>query len=95
MEMWERFRREGLYASHITEWRKQRDRAMQKWLEPQRPGPKPQEPNPLAERVAQLEREKAELQKRLKQAEAVIEIQKKISEILEIPLNPPENEETD
>ena len=88
-------RREGLYASHITEWRKQRDRAMQKWLEPQRPGPKPQESNPLAERVAQLEREKAELQKRLKQAETIIEVQKKISEILSIPLNPPESEEND
>ena len=88
-------RREGLYGSHITEWRKQRDRAMQKWLEPQRPGPKPQEANPLAERVSQLERENARLQKRLKQAEAVIEVQKKISEILSIPLNPPETEEAD
>lgn len=88
-------RREGIYASTLSKWRRQRDKAVQEWLEPQRPGPKPQEPNPLEERVAQLEREKARLELRLKQAEAVIEVQKKISEILAIPLNPPENEKND
>lgn len=69
-------RREGLYTSHITEWRKQRDRALERWLEPQKPGPKPQPASELAKRVAQLEREKAKLEKKLKQAEAVIELQK-------------------
>lgn len=88
-------RREGLYASHIYLWRKQRRRAVEKWMEPQKPGPKPQEPNPLADRLAQLERENAALQRRLKQAETIIEVQKKISEILSIPLNPPENDNTE
>lgn len=88
-------RREGLYSSQIYEWRKQRDHALQKWMEPQKPGPKPEAPNPLADRVAELERENAKLQRRLKQAEAVIEVQKKISEILSIPLNPPESDEND
>ena len=88
-------RREGLYSSQISEWRKQRDHAMKKWMEPQKPGPKPEAPNPLSDRVAQLERENAALQRRLKQAETIIEVQKKISEILSIPLNPPESDKND
>lgn len=88
-------RREGLYRNQITEWRKQRDHAMQKWMEPQKPGPKSATPNPLADRLAQLERENAALQRRLKQAEAIIEVQKKISEILSIPLSPPESDKND
>lgn len=88
-------RREGIYSWTLSHWRKQREKAMQQWLEPQKPGPKPVVPNPLDERVAQLERENARLQQRLKQAEAVIEVQKKISEILAIPLNPPESEKPD
>lgn len=70
-------RREGLYRKQVNEWRKQRDHAMQKWMEPQKPGPKPEAHNPLADRLAQLERENAALQRRLKQAETIIEVQKK------------------
>lgn len=88
-------RREGLYRNQITEWRKQRNHAMQKWMGPQKPGPKPEPPNPHADRLAQLERENAALQRRLKQAEAIIEVQKKISEILSIPLNQPESDKDD
>lgn len=88
-------RREGIYASTLSKWRKQREKAVLEWLEPQKPGPKPQEPHPLEERVAQLEKEKAQLQQRLKRAEAIIEVQKKISEMLAIPLNPPENDGSD
>lgn len=50
---------------------------MQQWLEPQKPGRKPAEPNALEEVVARLKRENARLQERLKQAETVIEVQKK------------------
>lgn len=88
-------RREGLYSSQVSDWRKQRDHALQKWMEPQKPGPKPEAPNPLAGEVAQLRREKAALERRLKQAEAIIEVQKKIAEILSIPLSPPGSEEND
>jgi transposase len=45
--------------------------------------------------VAELERENARLQQRLKQAEAVIDLQKKISQILSIPLSRPENDGND
>lgn len=88
-------RREGIYASTLAKWRKQRAKAIQEWLEPQKPGPKPNESHPLEERVVELEKQNARLQERLKQAEAIITLQKKISEILAIPLNRPENEESD
>ena len=88
-------RREGLYSSHISDWRKQREHALQKWMEPQKPGPKPGNTGSQADRLAQLERENQELKRRLKQAETIIEVQKKISEILSIPLNPPENDKND
>lgn len=70
-------RREGIYFSTLCRWRKQREIAMQALLAPQKPGPKPQEHTPLEERVAQLEKENAQLRQRLKQAETIIEVQKK------------------
>ena len=51
-------------------------------------------PSPLARRVAELEREKARLERRLKQAETIIEVQKKVSEILGIPLKNPDVDES-
>jgi transposase len=84
-------RREGLYSSTLSKWRKRRKLAM----EPQKAGRKAVEQNPLELRNAHLERENARLQHRLKQAEMVIEVQKKISEILSIPLNPAEREKSD
>jgi len=88
-------RREGLYTSTVAKWRKQRERAIRRGLLPQRPGPKPEEPNPLADELKRVKHENAVLQKRLKQAEAIIEVQKKISEILQIPLSPPEKDSND
>lgn len=70
-------RREGIYRKTISKCRKQRDKALEEWLGPQKPGPKPQEHNPLEERVAALEKENARLRKRLMQAETIIEVQKK------------------
>jgi transposase-like protein len=74
-------RREGIYSSTLAKWRKQREKAMQQWLEPQQPGPKPAEPNPLEARVAQLEKENTRLQQRLKQAETIIEVQKNLRDL--------------
>ena len=84
-------RREGLYSSHLTTWRRQRDAGILSGLKPQRRGPKPMVPNPLQGEVERLRKETGRLQKRLKQAELIIEVQKKISEILGIPL--PESSE--
>ena len=75
-------RREGLYSSHLTTWRRQAERGTLQALSPRRRGPKPPKPNPLTKRVAALEKENQHLRHKLKQAETIIEVQKKISEIL-------------
>ena len=83
------FRREGLYSSHLTTWRRQREQGTLTALAPKKRGRPGLAPSPLARRVAELERDKARLERRLKQAETIIEVQKKVSEILGIPLNTP------
>ena len=77
-------RREGLYSSHLTNWRLQRsqgrfdDSGIQKRIA--------KSTNHNAARVTQLERENTRLKARLRQAELILDIQKKASEILGIPL---------
>lgn len=73
-------RREGLYASHISNWEAERDKREVKALEPRKRGPKPQ-PRPDPE-VATLRKQVARLEHQLRYAEKVIEVQKKISELL-------------
>ena len=80
-------RREGLYSSHLTTWRRQREQGALAALTPKKRGRRA--PHPLSRRVAELERETVHLQRRLKQAEMIIEVQKKVSEILGIPLKSP------
>jgi transposase len=77
-------RREGLYSSHLTTWRRQREQGILEALAPKKRGRKAQEISPLARRVAELERDKQQLEQRLKQAEIIIEIQKKVSALLEM-----------
>ncbi|MCP4699652.1 MAG: IS3 family transposase [Gammaproteobacteria bacterium] len=69
-------RREGLYSSHLSKWRKQREKAVREGLSESR-GRKPAEKNPLAEQVAGLQQENRRLQQRLTRAEAIIDVQKK------------------
>jgi len=76
-------RREGLYSSHLTTWRRQAERGTLHALSPRRRGPKARTPNPLMNRVVTLEKENQHLRHQLKQAETIIEVQKKISEILQ------------
>jgi len=71
-------RREGLYSSHLATWRTQYE---QKDLGGQRRGRKSTK-NPLQAEVDRLEKENTRLRRELEQAEAVIDIQKKISETL-------------
>jgi len=68
-------RREGLYSSHLTTWRRQREQGALEALTPKKRGRRA--PHPLSRRVAELERETVHLQRRLKQAEMIIEVQKK------------------
>jgi transposase len=87
-------RSKGLYSSNLTTWRKQRDQGLLDALSPKKRGRKEKEKNPLAPRVAELQRETKRLTRKLKRAEAIIEFQKKISEILGIPQEDlPEQEE--
>src|SRR4029453_14497836 len=70
-------RREGLYSSHLADWRRQRERGELAGLSAKR-GRKAEPVNPLAKRVAELEREKRRLERRLEQAELLLDIQKKV-----------------
>ncbi len=83
-------RREGLYSSHLTEWRRARREGALKSLTKQR-GPKGRRRDRVARENEKLRKENARLQRRLEQAEKILEIQKKASEILGIPLNRPES----
>ena len=76
-------RREGLYASHLSIWRKQRTAGTLSALTPAKPGPKPRQPNPLADRVHELEKANRSLERRLKRAEWLLEVAKKASELME------------
>jgi len=81
-------RREGLYSSALTDWRRQRDAGAFGALAPAKRGPKTSERNPLAAQLALVQRDNARLTLRLKRAEAIIELQKKAAELLGIPLAP-------
>ena len=86
-------RREGLYSSHLASWRKTRDQSQRSALEPKKRGPKPAPKNPLQSENAKLMRENARLNKKLRRAELIIDLQKKVSQILGITL--PVLEESD
>ena len=91
----ELLRREGLYSSHLSTWRRQRDEGGLAGLEPKRRGRKPKAKNPLADEVAQLRRENLRMKEKLRQAELIIDVQKKVSEMLSIPLKSPDGEGAD
>ena len=78
-------RREGLYSSALSDWRRQRDAGALGALTPSKRGPKPPPPNPLATELASARRDNIRLQQRLDRAEAIIELQKKVAELLGIP----------
>ena len=86
----ELLRKEGLHASQVAKWKEEAEEALAGVLSKKR-GPKPNLEAKAEKRIAQLERELAIANERLRQAEVVIEVQKKISEILGIK-QPPEAE---
>jgi len=85
-------RREGLYSSHLTDWRRARREGSLKALAKER-GPKGRRRDAVALENERLRKENARLQRRLQQAEAIVEIQKKASELLGIPLSRPESDD--
>jgi transposase-like protein len=88
-------RREGLYSSHLTTWRQLREQAEIAGLEPRKRGRKAMLRNPLAAENHRLERENRRLGKRLRQAEIIIDVQKKLCEILGLTVPPIEQNEDD
>lgn len=77
-------RREGLYSSHLTHWRTEIAAAEEAALAPKARGPKPNLARADAKRLNELERENARLKRRLGQAQTVIEVQKKLCDLLGI-----------
>ena len=75
-------RREGLYSSHLSKWREQRDAGALAGLTPKKRGRKPQGKDPQAQRVAELERENGQLREKLEKAQIIIDVQKKLSLLL-------------
>lgn len=84
-------RREGLYSSHLHTWRAQRDTG----LAPKKRGPVAKVTNPNDKRVRDLERDLRRMRKRAERAEALVELQKKVSELWGIALPTPDDDELD
>lgn len=85
-------RREGLYSSHLSTWRRQREAGELAGLTPKKRGRKAGPKDPLVEEVEKLRRENARLQARLQQAETIIDVQKKVSRLLGVSPNDSDDE---
>ena len=84
-------RREGLYSSLLTAWRREVEQGTRAALRSKKRGPKARV---VDSRVKEVERENARLRKRLEHAELIIAVQKKVSALLGIPLESPDDEKT-
>ena len=86
-------RREGLYSSYLTAWRRQREQGQLDGLSPKKRGRKPWIDEALAKELDALKRENQRLESRLQQAETIIEVQKKLSGLLGLTLNENQGDE--
>ena len=82
----EMLRREWLYTSHLSSWRRERERGELEGLAAKKRGRKGRPDKELVEENQRLAREIARLEKRLAQAETIIDVQKKVATLLGIPL---------
>jgi transposase-like protein len=78
-------RREGLYSSHLTTWRRQRKQGGIDALTPKKRGPKVVV-SPLVKQNRELQAANERLIKKLKNAELIIEVQKKVAALLGNPI---------
>jgi transposase len=78
-------RRHGLYSSHLTKWRQERKAGILEGLAPQKRGPK-STVNPLTMENQKLRRDNERLADRLRKAEIVIDVQKKVAILLDLPI---------
>ena len=86
-------RREGLYTSQITQWRKDREDGVLNALAPRKRGRPRKVKNPLQDEHTALQRENARLKRELEKAHTIIDVQKKLSVLLGIDMPATENEE--
>jgi len=84
-------RREGLYSSALSTWRRARDRGDLSGTGIRKRGPQGRPVDSRDRRISELTRENRRLKTRLERAEALIDVQKKVSELLGIDL--PETDE--
>jgi transposase len=78
-------RREGLYSSHLVEWRRARARGELAALTPKKRGRKPTAVDPRDRKIAELERQLAHVTGRAERAEALVEVQKNLAALLSRP----------
>jgi transposase-like protein len=78
-------RREGLYSSHLVAWRRERRAGVLEALKPHKRGPR-SERNPLAEENQKLRRQVGQLTEKLRKAEIIIDVQKKVAALLGNPI---------
>ncbi len=83
-QLGELLRREGLYSSHLSNWRRLRELGSLASLKPKRRGRKPNPNNEATQELKRLQRENERLAERLRQAETIIDVQKKVCEMLGI-----------
>ena len=81
-------RREGLYSSQLSTWRNQRQQGQLQALSDNKRGRKATIPHPVQKELEQLRRENQRLRHTLQQAELIIDIQKKASQLMGISLSP-------
>jgi transposase len=88
-------RREGLYSSHLVEWRRARDAGELAGLTPRKRGPKAQATDPLAAKVAEQQKQIARLEAENAKLQLICDVQKKVSQLLGVTLPTiPDDDET-
>ncbi len=81
-EVGQLLRREGLYSSHLSNWRKARHEGALRGLRPNKRGAKPKAKNPLEPKVRDLEAKVARLEKELHKAHTILDVQEKVAGLL-------------
>ena len=81
-------RREGLYSSHLSVWRAAREQGKLGGQGTRKRGPEAKPADPREQKIAEQAREIARWQKRAERAEALVEVQKKLSALLGIEAHP-------
>jgi transposase len=81
-EVGQLLRREGLYSSHLANWRNARDEGVLRGLRSKKRGVKPKASNPLEPKVRELEAKVARLEKDLHKAHIILDVQEKVAGLL-------------